>query len=373
MKKTLFIILILSNCLFSTVKSLVWVDQTSFSTPTDTSLPAAPSGGTLIEWSPCPNSKLANPVMVNECFLKGSEASTAYIIQHGAQNDFDVSFSTLFGIIGDNGPIASPGFLTTDGKSSFWRAGINLGYTPGIDSWAIGNDDATGASCSSFSQYDAIIDYYNRNLSKFPKLKTIVIVGHSGGGNFVSRFSTINTNIARQMRYIIANAANQGYFDTARPTNTTSSECPAAFSWPYQWTGSYNRYVGSRIISPTLLFNQWATREVIHLTGDQDTATSGTQTCQSVAQGGSARRDRNYAYWAYINILAGTRTDVSKYPGYNQLLASGAKRIGVGFLNHKACTVAGVGHDAPGMLSSACGKAALLGQSLPAGAGPSTR
>ena len=119
MTDKLSFILVFSIYLFSTVKSLAWADTTPFSIPTDTSLPAAPSGGTLIEWPPCPNSKLANPVMVNECFLKGSEASTAYIIQHGAQNDFDVSFSTLFGIIGDNGPIASPGFLTTDGKSSF--------------------------------------------------------------------------------------------------------------------------------------------------------------------------------------------------------------------------------------------------------------
>jgi hypothetical protein len=174
------------------------------------------------------------------------------------------------------------------------------------------------------------------------------------------------------MRYIIANAANQGYFDNSRPTSTTIKDCPAGFSWPYQWTGSFNRYVSSRIKTPSILFSQWAQRDVIHLTGDQDTSTSGTQTCQSVAQGGSARRDRNYAYWAYINILAGTKTDVSKYTGYNQLIASGAKRIGFGSFNHKACTVAGIGHDAPGMFSSQCGKAAILGQSLPAGAGPST-
>ncbi|PWN33498.1 uncharacterized protein FA14DRAFT_173291 [Meira miltonrushii] len=347
------LLLAFSICLFTTVKC--WEGGTPYTIPTDKSLPAAPSGGTLIQWSPCPNSKLVNPAVVNQCFLKGSKASTAYIVQHA-----------------DNAPIASPGFSTTDGKSSFWRKGVNLGYAPGIDSWAIGNDDSTGAGCSSYSQYDAIINYYSGNPALFPNLRTIVIVGHSGGANFVSRFSTINTNTPRGMRYIVANAANQGYFDNARPTKTTSDDCPAAFSWPFQWTGSFNRYVGSRIKNPVALFNQWAGREVIHLTGDQDTSTSGTQTCQSVAQGGGARRDRNYGYWADLNILAGTKTDVSKYPGFNQLLASGAKKIGSGNLNHKACTVAGVGHDAPGMFGSQCGRAAIFGQSLPAGAGPST-
>lgn len=369
MNKCLAILFAISCYLFKTVNC---GGGTPFVLPSDKTLPAAPSGGTLIQWSPCSNSKLANPAVVNQCFLRGSKASTAYIVQHGALNNFDEFFTNLFDIVRDDAPIASPGFLTTDGKSSFWRKDVNLGYAPGIDSWAIGNDDSTGAGCSSYSQYDAIIDYYSHSSTLFPNLKTIVIVGHSGGGNFVSRFSTINTNTPRSMRYIVANAANQGYFDNAKPTKTTAEDCPAAFSWPYQWTGSFNKYVGSRIKSPAALFNQWASREVIHLTGDQDTSTSGTQTCQSVAQGGGARRDRNYAYWSYLNILAGTKADVSKYTGFSQLLASGAKKIGGGNLKHKACTVAGIGHDAPGMFGSQCGRAAIFGQSLPAGVGPST-
>lgn len=343
---------------------------TPFYIPTDSSLPKAPSGATLIEWAPCKGSSLANPAMVNQGFIKGSSASSAYIVQHGAGSDFDAYFSSLYAVVGDTAPIISPGFLTSDGASSYYRKGTNLGYAPGIDSWTIGNDDATGASCSSYSQYDAILNYYSQNSAKFPNLQTIVIVGHSGGGNFVSRFSTINTNSPKNMRYIVANAANQAYFNNARPS-TVDGSCSAAYSYPYQWTGSYNNYVSARVSNPTSLFNQWASRNVIHLTGDQDTDTSGTQTCQSTAQGGSARRDRNYAMWAYLNILAGTNTDVSQYSGYQQLLNSGATKIGNGSLSHKACTVAGVGHDANGIFQSSCGQAAILGNSLPAGAGAS--
>ncbi|PWN31422.1 uncharacterized protein FA14DRAFT_151595 [Meira miltonrushii] len=343
---------------------------TPFFVPSDSTLPKAPSGATLIEWAPCKGSSLANPAMANQGFIKGSTASSAYIVQHGAGSDFDAYFSSLYAVVGDTAPIISPGFLTSDGVSSYYRNGVNLGYAPGIDSWTIGNDDSTGGSCSSYSQYDAILNYYSSNSAKFPNLQTIVIVGHSGGGNFVSRFSTINTNSPKNMRYIIANAANQAYFTNARPS-TVDASCTGAYSYPYQWTGSYNNYVGTRVSDPTSLFNQWASRNVIHLTGDQDTSTSGTQTCQSVSQGGSARRDRNYAMWAYLNILAGTSTDVSKYTGYQQLIASGASKISSGSLSHRACTVAGVGHDADGMFQSSCGQAAILGNSLPAGAGPS--
>lgn len=308
--------------------------------------------------------------MANQGFIQGSSASSAYIVQHGAGSDFDSYFTSLYNVVGNSAPIISPGFLTSDGASSYYRNGVNLGFAPGIDSWTVGNNDATGASCSSYSQYDAILNYYAQNSAKFPNLQTIVIVGHSGGGNFVSRFSAINTNSPKAMRYVVANAANQAYFNRARP-NSVDSSCSAAYNWPYQWTGSFNSYVGARFSSATAIFNQWSQRNVIHLTGDLDTDTSGTQTCQSTAQGGSARRNRNYAMWAYINILAGTSTDVSKYSGYQQLLSSGASKIGNGSLSHKACTVSGVGHDANAMFQSACGRAAILGGALPAGAGPS--
>lgn len=344
----------------STIAKIPWIKST------DKISPVVPEGGTLIEWAPCQNSKLANPAIINQSFLNGSEAKNAYVVQHGALNDFDSLFTSLFDILGNTAPIISPGFLTADGESDFWRKDMHLGWRRGIE-WVIGNDDITGANCSSFSQYDAILNYLDKNPSKFPNIQKIILLGHSGGGNLISRFSTINTNTPKPIRYIIANAAHQAYFDDARPINTTTKDCPSGFRWPYQWNGSFNKYVGARTEGRDALFQRWADRDVIHLTGEQDKFTKDRQTCQSMAQGGSTRRDRNYAYWAYLNILAGTKTNVSKYKGYQQLLSSGAKKIGNGHLAHQSCKIAGVGHDASKMFSSECGKAAIFGKSLPAG------
>lgn len=59
---------------------------------------------------------------------------------------------------------------------------------------------------------------------------------------------------------------------------------------------------------------RYVARDIISLTGDLDTYKNGPfgdTSCKAKVQGTIDRRDRNYAQWAYKNLLAGTDTDVS--------------------------------------------------------------
>lgn len=91
----------------------------------------------------------------------------------------------------------------------------------------------------------------------------------------------------------------------------------------------------------------------------------GDISCGATAQGGINRRDRNYAWWAYRNLLAGTGTDVSQYYGAANLTRGGLESVGNNGFNHKDCVVLGAGHVDSQMYSSACGQYALGMSSTP--------
>lgn len=86
----------------------------------------------------------------------------------------------------------------------------------------------------------------------------------------------------------------------------------------------------------------------------------GDDSCSVLAQGGLNRRDRNYAWWAYRNLLAGTSTNVTAYYGAKNLTESGLKAIGAGNgFGHRDCVVLNVGHVDAKMYASECGQYAL--------------
>lgn len=90
------------------------------------------------------------------------------------------------------------------------------------------------------------------------------------------------------------------------------------------------------------------------------------------AQGGENRRDRNYAYWAYKNMLSGSSNNVSNFYGYTTLKNNGLKSINSGgSFNHRNCVVKGIGHNANAMFNSDCGRNALFSNYVGEGDAPS--
>jgi hypothetical protein len=347
-----------------------------------TALPASPKGATLIQFKPCSGVSATVPMFVNNQYAK-STTTSAYIVQHGESADFNNYFTAVYNIIGTTGIIAAPNFYnisSTSGSKSWYQSSVNLAWLK-TGNWTIGSsaiaptsgtNALNGKACSSYDTYDTLLTQFN-NKALYPNLKQVYMLSHSGGANAISRYSQINNgSYTFNIRYIIANAASQAYFTSARPE---TNPCHSAGYYPNQWVvdTEMSPYIRARFTTPTALFQRWVTRDVINLIGDLDTNSrygGGTQDCGSVSEGGANRRDRDYAWWAYTNILAGTKTDVSSYTGYKQLLASGAKAITTSStLKHQNCVISNVGHVFVPMLNSTCGRAALSQATIPAGVG----
>ncbi|UZJ53626.1 hypothetical protein CBS101457_002946 [Exobasidium rhododendri] len=365
---------IATSAISTTTISSAGTVTTSTASATAT-LPASPPSATLTQFKPC-SSVTSNtvPMFVNSQFAK-SASTSAYIVQHGSGRDFQDYFTAVYNVIGTTGIIAAPNFyINTDAiaPTTWYQPSVNLAWANGTGTWAVGADAVapSAVSCSTMDTYDALLTYLN-NKSLFPNLAKVYFVGHSAGANLVSRYSQLyNGNYPFAIRYIVANAASQAYFTGARPVANPCSD-GTVYSFQLVSTGM-PRYVAAKFTSASAIFQRWITRDVVSLVGDLDTNDrfpGGVEDCASQAQGGVNRRERNYAWWAYTNILAATGANVSSYTGYQQLLASGAKTLYKGTFSHQNCVVDGVGHDEVAMFSSACGTAAMTKTAIPAGVG----
>ena len=353
---------------------------------------ARPTGARLHQFKPC-SAKATIPILVNGRSYTSSDETSLYIVTHGASANPEDYFSYLYHIVGSNSILVAPGFYKDNDDvepKTYYQADTNLVWQSGTNAYNRGDDaigPKKGAShaignhkCSSFDVYDALLDHFAKKKS-FPHLKKVYFVGHSGGSGAISRYSQFFHNRHHfQVRFVVANAANQAYFTSARPEKKV---CDSGTLWSYQLTkkksskkegggkGGMNRYTSARFSSASKIFKTWIKRDIVTLIGDLDTNErypDGTQNCQSQAQGGENRRDRNYAWWTYINILAGRPSRVKNQYGYHQLIESGAKpykKVKPSSFNHQNCIVEGVGHEPEKMFQSECGLAALSKEKVP--------
>lgn len=353
-----------------------------------TTFPTLPIGGSLEQFQPCSDLKATIPMIVNEQY-SSSDMANLYIVQHGGLSNPDEYFAFLYPTLGQKGILVSPAMYKTNddpAPASWYLPDQHLAWQGGRASWSSGEDAVApragdraigSGTCSSFDVYDALLNYFD-DKANFPNLKTVYFIGHSGGANAISRYSQFyRASHPFKLRFVVANPANNAYATDARP-EPEEDVCDKARLFPYQLDkASMNRYVSTNFVSWETTYKLWAMNDVVTLIGDADTVDlfpTGTQNCQSQAQGGRNRRDRNYAFWAYQNILFGTKEDVTHFYGYDQLIKSGAKSIGLAQdfpVNHQNCIVADVGHDAEAMFKSDCGHAAFFDFKVPPGAKPS--
>ncbi|KAK0526717.1 hypothetical protein OC834_004704 [Tilletia horrida] len=351
-----------------------------------------------------------------------SPATRAWVVWHGSQRNGQESFKDIHGALTSAGNnldaptsqmlVVSLQFYTPNDatRRKFFDPARNLAWqfngdssTPskqatyglfdGTDAVGpTGEEDPAyslnGAQISSFDVLDSVISYLS-NRGNFPNMQKITIVGHSAGGQAISRYLTLNPAVLGglngvHVRSVIANAPSMVYFTNDRPDNnaaqtTVGSRKTAAGAvsptgcsfndWRYGLDGQKPRYVASRNPGGPSdgfrLFASYITKDVVRLVGTNDVYAlaegSGDQSCAVLTQGGVNRRDRNYAAWVYMNLLAGTNEDVSAYYGYGNLSQSVRPYPGLGAVfNHQLGIVSGVGHDSTKMFASPVGVSALL-------------
>ena len=207
------------------------------------------------------------------------------------------------------------------------------------------------APLSSFDVLDAMLEMLARR-ERFPDLESIVLAGHSGGGQVVQRYAVVARGDARLqglgMRYVVANPSSYVYFDRWRPAAQDgfapyeAARCPGFNDWKYglERLPDYARQAG-----PALALEEaYARRDVTVLLGgaDCDPAHPALDiSCAARAQGAN-RLERGLAYARYMQ---------RRHPGG---------------LRHPTIVIDGIGHDGAGMFTSPQGVASLFGDERPA-------
>ncbi|MGD2121603.1 MAG: hypothetical protein PVJ76_07655 [Gemmatimonadota bacterium] len=229
------------------------------------------------------------------------------------------------------------------------------GYYPWWDGgWRGGSYSVTLPSVSNFELIDALILHV---ADRFQNLRAVVQVGHSAGGQLVSRYA-VGTMVHDQlrergiyMRSIIANPSSFLYLDQQRPNLASDSgfigyyadvpvveeeSCTAFNQYPYGMDG-LAPYMRRR--PTTDMLAAFRRRDIWILNGMLDNQVSPDMdpTCPAALQG-RHRLERGRRYYEYLGHFFGQDVYDSKFIGL----------------------VPGVGHDGRGLYTSDQGKAIIF-------------
>ena len=265
------------------------------------------------------------------------------IMVHGLGRDADnyyrhvLAAAFLADALGDT-VIIAPRFASNEGgpcKDALAPGELGWRCQPRNDTWRTGG----AAVDSQVTSFD-IVDELLRNLMRkevFPNLRTIVVAGHSAGGQFVSRYEMANQvhdSLPVKPTYIVANPSSYAYLDNLRPTRSAlptsvaaaapgylapfPANPPAAFApfpdaqnctgydtWPYGLQGR-NGY--STKLGDDRLKKQLAVRPTMYLLGELDILPlyGFDGTCPAMAQG-PTRLARGLAYARYVSEKYGAQ------------------------------------------------------------------
>ncbi|WP_213941770.1 hypothetical protein [Pseudomonas sp. dw_612] len=263
----------------------------------------------------------------------------AVVMLHGVQRDADKYFETGRKLLGNAGLSAgktlllAPNFLTpTDpgvaNDMPLWSR----------DKWMHGIESQSGhTGISGFKVLDDLVGYLS-DRQRFPKLKEIVMVSHSAGGQLMQRYAIVNNLDAGlkasgiSIRYVIASPSSYLYLDDNRmqdgafaPVKTII--CPSYDRYRYGLEGA-PAYLQAQQLSGRQLFARYAARNVTYLVGSKDDNPNSRvmdSSCGASFQGGT-RVERQLVYLAYEQFLA-TKWQTP--------------------IHHPQHTIAGFGHSAP--------------------------
>ena len=274
---------------------------------------------------------------------KNTAITRGVIMIHGLGRDANnyyrhvLAAAFLAGALQDTVVIA-PRFASNEGgdcKDTLAPGELGWHCQPRNDTWRTGGA-AVGADVTSFD----IVDELLRRLARkdvFPNLRTLVVAGHSAGGQFVSRYEMANQahdQLAIKPTYVVANPSSYAYLDPLRPTAAAlpgsvaaaapgyqaplPANPPAPFGafadavncttydkWPY---GLQERNGYATRLGDGELKKQLAARPATYLLGELDILPlygfdSG---CAAMAQG-PTRLARGLAYARYVNERFGAQ------------------------------------------------------------------
>ncbi|HEY6325732.1 MAG TPA: hypothetical protein VIW73_04345 [Candidatus Cybelea sp.] len=263
----------------------------------------------------------------------------AIVVVHGVLRDADYYYDT--GVIAANAAhalndtlVIAPQFVE---KSDLAGHAVSPQTLYWSSQWPGGSDAIAPAPISTYDVFDAIVVRLS-DPARFPRLREIMIAGHSAGGQIVQRYAVVGK--APQLdggrvpvRLIVSNPSSYLYFTDWRPN--PQPNCADFDAWRYGLRGA-PRYVTGVAAQ---LEARYVRRRVVYLMGTADVNPNEDdldRTCGGEAQG-PYRFARAKQYIAYIG---------RRHP------EGTAQRYAF---------VKGVPHDNRRMFTSACGLAAIFG------------
>lgn len=260
--------------------------------------------------------------------------------------------------------IVAPQFLATPDADALKPAVEIPHWTP--EGWKIGDRAVhPEGGPSSYAVLDGMLAAA-LDRDRFPELRSVVVAGHSAGGQFVHRYIAftrahaplIEAGIA--VRYVVSNPSSYLYFDGRRlDDNDTLTLYPRArcadynrYRYGLEQTNEYGTAALAAFGGPDgieAMTRTYGRREVAYLLGEADAdpnSDSLDKSCGAMAQG-ATRLERGQRYFRYVQALLGPA-----------LLET-----------HSLHVVPGAGHDHRAMFLSTAGLALLFGD----GRAPSPR
>jgi hypothetical protein len=291
-----------------------------------------------------------------------ADVARLVIIINGTLRNADVYFESTVaaaqaaGADRDHVLIATPQFLAIPDAEKFRLDGDVPYWTP--EGWKIGDRPVyPEGGPSSFTVIDAILSAA-LDRGRFPALRTVVVAGHSAGGQFVHRYVAFNRAhgaleaAGLEVRYVVSNPSSYLYFDERR----VSGDGTLA-PYPRTQCADFNRYrygieqlnqyaagAAAAYGAPSgngALAREYGRRIVAYLLGEADAdpnSDSLDKSCAAAAQG-ATRLERGKRYFRYVQVLLGPEV----------------------LETHSLHIVPGVGHDHRGMFMSSCGLSLLFG------------
>jgi pimeloyl-ACP methyl ester carboxylesterase len=254
--------------------------------------------------------------------------------------------------------VLAPQFLTETERTRYH-------VSPSVPCWKgsrwIQGDDSLPAgnsrrAISAYGVVDAILERLaDRRL--FPNLRTIVVAGHSGGGQFVQRYAAgtaVEERLAARgiaVRWVVANPSSYLYLTAERPVprNEDRFDLPppsvrrriATFNNYKYGLDRLNRYM--RAAGEERIRAQYPRHAITYLLGERDNDPNHPQLDRGYAAEleGATRLERGLAFYRYLRHLYG--------PAIARI-----QRLAI---------VPGVGHSALRMFSSDAGARALFADS----------
>ncbi len=273
--------------------------------------------------------------------LRDVRVERAVVVVHGTDRNADDYFATVVAAIQAAGTlpvtlVVAPRFQVLEDApppdEPYWTS----------EGWKRGDlsaSDSPLTRISSFAAADTLLRVL-ADSSRFPNLKSVVVTGHSAGGQFTHRYagSSPASDALRGLpaRFVVANPSSYLWLGPERPADgefalPDIASCATWNDWPY---GTANRNTYARESDDAGIRTRLTRRDVRILLGDADTLTADLdQSCPANLQG-RRRFDRGRALVRFMDRY---------FPGHD----------------HRESVIPGIGHSSRGMYGSVAGIAAL--------------